>query len=282
LLGKEYKECCCCYVIKAINMSPEHRVVTIYRLTGGGKTYYGSTEKKLLQRVCIHTKDVTCASYTSGISTAYDFSWNVVATTNQENRYDIEKWFINNNECVNKATPKPPKGHSKYVPPRYEKTEKTKKQNEIAKRRIRTCRKAIYRVKPHLTIKKGIVYHMDGKGGCEENPTADPYFFITTTPFGKATQKNDLYMKHRAYVEERVLNVKDFPIQHTYNCPDCGCRISVPSQSVMRRHFGSKKHLFSVGLITANERKNVFYNKGVFDVGQPHKNLIVAVQEPHN
>lgn len=254
------------------------RVVTIYRLTGNGLTYIGSTSDKLIKRVASHTTDVTCASYTHGISTAPDLSWNVLCFTNELNRYALEGWYIANYPCVNISIPKPRKGHPLYIPVK-QKSISVKMGNELMKQAVRISRREEYLNKPRNIIKKGILYHINQFGECAENMNHDPYFFVTQTPFGKATQKNELYMKNRAYVEEKLIELKSLSCSHNYNCADCGASVCVPTQSVLRRHFASKKHLFSVGLITANEKKNHFYNKGVFDIGQPHENLVIAVQQ---
>jgi hypothetical protein len=152
--------------------------------------------------------------------------------------------------------------------------------NELMKQAVRISRREEYLNKPRNIIKKGILYHINQFGECAENMNHDPYFFVTQTPFGKATQKNELYMKNRAYVEEKLIELKSLSCSHNYNCPDCKASVCVPTQSVLRRHFASKKHLFSIGLITANEKKYHFYNKGVFDIGQPHENLVIAIQQP--
>lgn len=253
--------------------------VTIYRLSGNGKVYYGSTTKILLRRVKSHLTDVTCVSYTSGITTAMDLSWCIVEMTDELNRYDRECWWIENNECVNRSRPRPPKGHPRHTP-RTERTHEVKMANELYKQAVRYSRREELYSKPRNVIKDGVLYHINQFGECKENMNHDPYYFVTTTPFGKASQKNELYMKNRPYVETKIEELKHLSSSSVYTCPDCGAGICVPTQSVLRRHFASKKHLFAVGLISKDEKAYHFYNKGVFKVGKPSENLIVAVQQP--
>ena len=264
---------------KTNKMPTTNSPITIYRLTGNGKTYYGSTKRKLITRIKGHLCDVTCVSYTSGITTAVDLSWNAVEITDELNRYDRECWWIDNNECVNRSRPKPPVGHPKHIPSTPRSFE-AKMANELYKQAVRYARREEYLNKPRNIIKDGKVYHINQFGECKENMEHDPYFFVTTTPFGKATQKNELYMRNRSYVEEKLVALKAISSSHNYNCPDCGACVAVPTQSVLRRHFASKKHLFAVKLIAPDEKKYHFYNKGVFKVGKPSENLIVAVQQP--
>jgi len=231
--------------------------ITIYRLTGNGKVYYGSTSRKLLTRVKGHLCDVTCVSYTSGITTAVDLSWNAVEITDELNRYDRECFWIENYECVNKSRPRPPVGHPRHIP-RTPRTHEVKMANEMYKQAVRYSRREELLNKPRNIIKDGKVYHINEFGECKENMEHDPYFFVTTTPFGKATQKNELYMRNRSYVEEKLESLKHISSTHNYNCPDCGAVVCVPSQSVLRRHFASKKHLFALQLITKSEQKYHF------------------------
>lgn len=84
----------------------------IYKITDNtnGNVYYGSAEMTLEKRMSIHKSGVnyeyTCAS--SKIIKNGDYEASVLEEGEYENRFQLrerERWYIENNECVNKVIP---------------------------------------------------------------------------------------------------------------------------------------------------------------------------------
>ena len=85
----------------------------IYRLSNGDKHYYGSTtEKYLSSRLAKHNhnnnNDLPCSSKMLYDSIEYKISIDLMEEIEYENKDDLlllERWWIENNECVNKRIP---------------------------------------------------------------------------------------------------------------------------------------------------------------------------------
>ena len=85
----------------------------IYRLYGAGMSYYGSTHQPLYERKANHkshhkNKRVCCASKLI-MDACEDWDLEIVETlpanSSKEEVLTREKWWVQNNECVNKNTP---------------------------------------------------------------------------------------------------------------------------------------------------------------------------------
>ena len=84
----------------------------IYRLSNGEKHYYGSTTKDLKKRLSQHLYSFHDErEITSGVlfdSVEYKISIDLMEEIEYENKEDLlwlERWWIENNECVNKLIP---------------------------------------------------------------------------------------------------------------------------------------------------------------------------------
>ena len=84
----------------------------IYRLSNGDKHYYGSTTKDLKTRLSQHLYSFHDErEITSGVlfdSVEYKISIDLMEEIEYENKDDLlrlERWWIENNECVNKQIP---------------------------------------------------------------------------------------------------------------------------------------------------------------------------------
>ena len=77
----------------------------IYKITGGGMTYYGSTTQPLYKRFHQHKK-LNCSSKNI-IETgeAIIVLVELFSCKSKEELFSRERWFIENNECVNKNIP---------------------------------------------------------------------------------------------------------------------------------------------------------------------------------
>lgn len=80
----------------------EYQDGKIYKITGGGLTYYGSTKNKLNKRFNIHKNDLNCAS--KQIIELGGAIIELVELFPCETLNELlwrERWYIENNECVN-------------------------------------------------------------------------------------------------------------------------------------------------------------------------------------
>jgi hypothetical protein len=85
----------------------------IYRLSNGDKHYYGSTTKDLKTRLKNHISNIEDEIHgtSSSIlfdSVVYNVSIDLMEEIEYENKDDLlwlERWWIENNECVNKVIP---------------------------------------------------------------------------------------------------------------------------------------------------------------------------------
>lgn len=92
---------------------PDYSKSIIYKLydNTNGDTYYGSTCNKLWYRIHQHKNDATnpkksCKS--KSIILNGDYSYSVVEEVSCENKHQLhtrERWWIENNNCVNKYIP---------------------------------------------------------------------------------------------------------------------------------------------------------------------------------
>ena len=87
----------------------------IYRLVGGGKTYYGSTCIALVRRKTYHRNAFKCyengkGHYLTAFEVIKEPDWDIVLVeeypcSSKEQLHARERWWIENNECVNKFIP---------------------------------------------------------------------------------------------------------------------------------------------------------------------------------
>jgi hypothetical protein len=78
----------------------------IYKITGSGLTYYGSTIRLLSQRKTIHKYGMDTKS--KEIIEKGDWKIELVEDFSCENKQQLlwrERWYIDNNECINKQRP---------------------------------------------------------------------------------------------------------------------------------------------------------------------------------
>jgi len=79
----------------------------IYKLVGYGKTYYGSTTQALCQRKQGHKRNKDCKSieiFNLGDNVDIVLVENY-ACENKEELHQRERYYIENNECINKVIP---------------------------------------------------------------------------------------------------------------------------------------------------------------------------------
>jgi hypothetical protein len=77
----------------------------IYKITGEGMTYYGSTTQALSKRMYCH-KQLTCSSkIIMETGEAIIVLVELFPCKSKEELFSRERWFIENNECVNKLIP---------------------------------------------------------------------------------------------------------------------------------------------------------------------------------
>ena len=84
----------------------------IYKLVAGDMTYYGSTTRRLCQRIGCHRADYKKEKLSSYSKMLFDSGYEVLIflvenypCNSKEELLSRERWYIENNECVNKARP---------------------------------------------------------------------------------------------------------------------------------------------------------------------------------
>ncbi len=79
----------------------------IYKITGGGMTYYGSTTQALSKRMYCHkTNSNNCISkIIMETGEAVIVLVELFPCKSKEELFSRERWFIENNDCVNKNIP---------------------------------------------------------------------------------------------------------------------------------------------------------------------------------
>lgn len=80
----------------------------IYKLTAGDLIYIGSTkQKKLSKRFSNHKEHANDCKYTSHIlfKSGIEVKINLIETCIEDDRYDRERYWIENTNCVNKVIP---------------------------------------------------------------------------------------------------------------------------------------------------------------------------------
>jgi len=90
------------------------KIYKVYKITGYGLTYYGSTKKTLIRRKNQHKSDyVKYKSGNHGYVSSYDIlsqgdEWDIELVEDVEEKDQLlvrEKYYIQNNECVNLVIP---------------------------------------------------------------------------------------------------------------------------------------------------------------------------------
>lgn len=77
----------------------------IYKITGGGMTYYGSTTQALSKRMYCHKQLKYSSKIIVETGEAIIVLVELFPCTSKEELFSRERWFIENNECVNKNIP---------------------------------------------------------------------------------------------------------------------------------------------------------------------------------
>lgn len=78
----------------------------IYKITGSGLTYYGSTIQLLNDRLAQHKHKQLCSS--KQIFDLGEYKIELVENYSCENKKQLlwrERWYIDNNDCINKLNP---------------------------------------------------------------------------------------------------------------------------------------------------------------------------------
>ena len=86
---------------------PDYKNGKIYKLVGYGKTYYGSTTQSLNQRKGGHKRHLDCKSREI-FKLGDDVDIVLVESypcNNKEELHQRERYYIENNECINKVIP---------------------------------------------------------------------------------------------------------------------------------------------------------------------------------
>ena len=77
----------------------------IYKITGGGMTYYGSTTQPLYKRFHQHKYKNSSSKIILETGEAVIVLVELFPCETKEQLFSRERWFIENNECVNKLIP---------------------------------------------------------------------------------------------------------------------------------------------------------------------------------
>lgn len=242
------------------NIDPENlRPAIIYRLSAGDKHYYGATVLPLIQRVQIHTRDNCCQSYKQGISTSKDLKWEVVEITTQELRLERENYYIRNFPCVNilgrdTNVPQELKEQRRVNSKRWRsKPENREKVNKKKREKREEMKKQELEKKHGIKIKQGIILDRPMHENVPNPPSDDnsseasnSYEGVHYTPFGvNNPDMNELYQKHKDYIEKKVAELAWKSKEQTYHCSDCNKNLASSAPVVLRRHFCSYKHLIN-------------------------------------
>jgi hypothetical protein len=84
----------------------EYQEGKIYKIIGSGLTYYGSTKQTLKQRLAIHKCNTKCNSKQIIELGNYKIVLIELFPCNTKKELlNRERWFIENNECINKKIP---------------------------------------------------------------------------------------------------------------------------------------------------------------------------------
>lgn len=263
------------------------RPITIYRLSSGDKHYYGSTVLPLIQRVQIHTRDSNCRAYKEGISCSKDMKWEVVETTTQELRLERENYYIRNFPCVNVAgrydVPaekrerqklarnkwlSKPENREKVKQQKFRSREERKKQELETKEGIKIKAGVILDRPMHENLPKeqdlqeeAYVDLQTASGGFNSSEASkgagatNPYEVPKYLPFGiDKPEMNELYEKHKDYIEGKLASLAWKSKEQTYFCSDCNKRLASSAPVVLRRHFGTYKHLINSFQMETHEK----------------------------
>jgi hypothetical protein len=93
------------------NIMPDYQKSKIYKITGGGLTYYGSTVQKLSRRLRIHINDKNYYNKNGSVNQILDtddYKIDLIEDypcNTKKELLEREKWWIENNVCINKLTP---------------------------------------------------------------------------------------------------------------------------------------------------------------------------------
>ena len=87
---------------------PNYSTGKIYKIVCNltGETYYGSTVQKISQRMTTHRKELDCCS--KPIIERGDYHYGLVEDFKCDNNEQLrmrERYYVDNNDCVNKKTP---------------------------------------------------------------------------------------------------------------------------------------------------------------------------------
>ena len=260
------------YFLKIYKMTDE-RPITIYRLSAGEKHYYGSTVLPLIQRVQIHTRDSNCSCYKAGISCSKDLKWEVVETTTQELRYERENYYIRNFPCVNIAgrydVPAEKRARQKLARDKWLSIPENREKSNQARFKAREERKKQeLETKEGIKIKAGVILdrpmhenlpkeqELQEEAYIEGGAAAtDPYEVPKYLPFGiDKPEMNELYEKHKDYIEGKLSSLAWKSKEQTYFCTDCNKRLASSAPVVLRRHFGTYKHLINSFQMETHEK----------------------------
>jgi len=248
------------------------RPITIYKLSAEGKDYYGSTVLPLVQRVQIHTRDANCQSYKNGISTSKDLKWEVMEITTKEMRAERENYYIRTFPCVNKLGKKVivvtedllrKRANSARWRQRHLAEIHQKQFEEREKRKHLELEK-----KQGIKIRYGVIQERPMADNLPKTPPPQPvepidpnapktqYYEVPNyMPFGvQKPEANELYHKHKEYVEGLLADLRHKTKEQTYICNDCNKRLASSAPVVLRRHFCSFKHLLNAKQMTYEER----------------------------
>ena len=115
----------------------------IYKITGGGMTYYGSTTQPLNKRLAVH-RNLNCSSKIIIETGKYDICLvEEFKCENKEQLHARERFYIENNECINKRIPSRTK--KEYYEDNKEQIKEIKKKYyEDKKEQIKDQRKEYY------------------------------------------------------------------------------------------------------------------------------------------
>jgi len=249
------------------------RPITIYKLSAEGKDYYGSTVLPLVQRVQIHTRDANCQSYKNGISTSKDLKWEVMEVTTKELRAERENYYIRNYPCVNKLGKKVivvtedvlrkransarwrQRHAAEILQKQFQEREK-RKQAELEKKQGIKIRNGVIQERPMCDNLPKMPPPPPPAEPIDPNAPKPQYYEVPNyMPFGvEKPASNELYHKHKDYVEGLLAELTYKTKEQTYMCNDCNKRLASSAPVVLRRHFCSYKHLINSGQMKPEDK----------------------------
>ncbi len=206
---------------------PDYQKGKIYKLVGYGKTYYGSTTQPLCERKAGHKRRLDCMSKEL-FKLGDDIDIVLVESypcNNKEELHQRERYYIENNECINKVIPT--RTDKEYRENNKDKIKENKKKyNKVNKDKIKEKCKEYYENNKEQINEKNKEYRKNNKDKIKE--IKNKYY---------EDNKEQINEKNKKYNEINKVKIKEW--QNKKNICECG---GLYTQSNKSRHFKTEKH----------------------------------------